>query len=98
QLSQHSEAPLKLVMHGTRPTISGRGSADLCVADACERSIEMLETLSNLLRWLAAPTELDGEPRDVLMHPALRRMSQRELADLPLSSRRRASREDACAA
>ena len=59
----------------------------------------MLKTLSNLLRWLAAPTDFDVEPRDVLMHPALRRMSQRELADLPLSGRaRRASRKDACAA
>ena len=59
----------------------------------------MLQTLSNLLHWLAAPKELDDEPRDVLMHPALRRMSQRELADLPLSGRaRRASRKDACVA
>lgn len=59
----------------------------------------MLKTLSNLLRWLAAPTDFDAEPKDVLMHPALRRMSQRELADLPLSSRARApSRTDTCVA
>ena len=59
----------------------------------------MLKMLSNLLRWLAAPTDFDGEPRDVLMHPALRCMSQRELADLPLSSRARPpSRTDTCVA
>ena len=46
----------------------------------------MLKTLSNLLRWLAAPTDFDVEPRDVLMHPALRCMSQRELADLPIAN------------
>jgi len=59
----------------------------------------MLNLLSNLLRWLAAPADIDGNPRDPLMHPALREMSQRELADLPFSNGvRRAGGRGSCAA
>ena len=59
----------------------------------------MLNLLSNLLRWLAAPTDLDANPRDPLMHPALREMSQRELADLPFSNgARRSGGHGSCAA
>lgn len=58
----------------------------------------MLNLLSNLLRWLAAPADLDANPRDPLMHPALREMSQRELADLPISNdTRRSGGHGSCA-
>jgi len=59
----------------------------------------MLNLLLNLLRWLAAPADLDDNPRDPLMHPALREMSQRELADLPFPSGvRRSGGLGSCAA
>jgi hypothetical protein len=61
--------------------------------------MEMLNLLSNLLRWLAAPAEVDANPRDPLMHPALRIMSQRELADLPFAKGvRRSGGRSSCAA
>jgi len=59
----------------------------------------MLNLLLNLLGWLAAPANLDANPRDPLMHPALREMSQRELADLPFpSGARRSGGRGSCAA
>jgi hypothetical protein len=61
--------------------------------------MEMLNLLSNLLRWLAAPADVGTNPRDPLMHPALRVMSQRELADLPFAKDiRRASGRGSCVA
>jgi len=61
--------------------------------------MEMLNMLLNLLRWLVAPAGLDANPRDPLMHPALREMNQRELADLPFpSGSRRSGDHGSCAA
>ncbi|UVC09098.1 hypothetical protein IHQ71_00205 [Rhizobium sp. TH2] len=58
----------------------------------------MLNLIANLLRWLAAPADFDTNPRDPLMHPALRDMSQRELADLPFSNgMRRSGGRGSCA-
>jgi hypothetical protein len=59
--------------------------------------MEMLNLLSSLLHWLVAPADFDDNPRDPLMHPALRGMSQRELADLPFSNDIRGGR-GSCAA
>jgi hypothetical protein len=61
--------------------------------------MEMLNLIANLLHWLAAPSDVDANPRDPLMHPALREMSQRELADLPFQNGvRRSSSRGSCAA
>jgi hypothetical protein len=61
--------------------------------------MEMLNLIANLLRWLAAPADFDANPRDPLMHPALKDMSQRELADLPFSNgMRRTGGRGPCAA
>jgi len=52
----------------------------------------MLKLLSRLIDRLAQPAEVDFEEIDPLLHPALRRMSERELADLPFAEARRAKR------
>lgn len=43
----------------------------------------MLNALQRLADWLAAPTS-DDSPADILAHPLIERMNERELADLPL--------------
>ena len=51
----------------------------------------MLKALNRFADWLAAPAD-DDSPADLLAHPLIRSMSERELADLPLRpiARRRA--------
>ena len=44
----------------------------------------MLKLLSRLADWLTSPADVDLIAADPLQHPALERMSERELADLPL--------------
>jgi hypothetical protein len=58
----------------------------------------MLNVLQRLADWLAAPAN-DDSPADILAHPLIERMSERELADLPLRpiAKRRAGRS-ACPA
>lgn len=53
----------------------------------------MLNALRRLADWLAAPAD-DASPADILAHPLIERMSERELADLPLRpiSKRKAGR------
>lgn len=43
----------------------------------------MLNTLHRLAIWLAAPAD-DASPADILAHPLIERMTERQLADLPL--------------
>lgn len=43
----------------------------------------MLKTLQRLADWLAAPAN-DDSPTDILAHPLIERMTEREIADLPL--------------
>lgn len=45
----------------------------------------MLDILSNLIRWLAEPAEIETSRADPLSHPALEAMNERELADLPFT-------------
>ena len=45
----------------------------------------MLNVLLRLADWLAAPAD-DASPADILAHPLIERMNERELADLPLRS------------
>lgn len=54
-------------------------------AEDRERSIEMLKLLTRLFDRLAKPLEPDFCEPDLLQHPALERMSERELADLPFT-------------
>jgi hypothetical protein len=44
----------------------------------------MLKSLHHLAAWLAAPAD-DGSPADLLAHPLIERMTERELGDLPLT-------------
>lgn len=44
----------------------------------------MLKALHRLAAWLAAPADA-GSPADPLAHPLIERMTERELADLPLT-------------
>lgn len=44
----------------------------------------MLKFLASLIERLNDPAEIDSIELDLLQHPALKRMSERELADLPL--------------
>jgi hypothetical protein len=43
----------------------------------------MLKVLHRLAAWLTAPAD-DASPADLLAHPLIARMNERELADLPL--------------
>jgi len=43
----------------------------------------MLKVLHRLADWLAAPAS-DDSPADILAHPLIERMTEREIADLPL--------------
>lgn len=45
----------------------------------------MLKALRRLAAWLAAPADLGDGSADLLSHPAIERMNERELADLPFS-------------
>ena len=44
----------------------------------------MLKIVSKLIEWLNEPADLEVTNADPLMHPALQRMSPRELGDLPI--------------
>lgn len=44
----------------------------------------MLKAIRRLAGWLAAPSDI-GPPADLLAHPLIARMSERERADLPLT-------------
>ena len=58
----------------------------------------MLKALHDLAVWLAAPAD-DGSPADLLAHPVIQRMTERELADLPLSPiAKRETGQNACPA
>ena len=48
----------------------------------------MLKFLAGLIKRLNDPSDVDRNEADLLQHPALTRMSERELADLPLSAAR----------
>jgi hypothetical protein len=52
----------------------------------------MLKLLSRLIDWIVSPSGIDLIDSDPLQHPALERMSERELADLPLEPERQATR------
>ena len=59
----------------------------------------MLKALQRFAEWLAAPAA-DDSPADILAHPLIERMTERELADLPLGrpiTKRRAG-QSACPA
>ena len=58
----------------------------------------MLKALQRLADWLAAPAN-DDSPADILAHPLIERMTEREIADLPLRAitKRRAG-QNACPA
>ena len=58
----------------------------------------MLNALQRLADWLAAPAN-DDSPADILAHPLIERMTEREIADLPLRAitKRRAG-QNACPA
>jgi hypothetical protein len=58
----------------------------------------MLNMLHRIADWLAAPAD-DASPADILAHPLIERMNERELADLPLRpiAKRKAGR-NACPA
>ena len=43
----------------------------------------MLKVLHRLADWLAAPAD-NASPAEILAHPLIERMNERELADLPL--------------
>jgi hypothetical protein len=43
----------------------------------------MLKALQRLADWMAAPANHDS-PADILSHPLIERMTEREIADLPL--------------
>jgi hypothetical protein len=58
----------------------------------------MLNMIENFLRWLTAPSDFPGNAQDVLGHPAIEAMNQRELADLPFSRRDISTGNTACAA
>lgn len=58
----------------------------------------MLKVLQRLADWLAAPAN-DDSPADILAHPLIERMTEREIADLPLpAAQRRRARQSACPA
>ena len=44
----------------------------------------MLHALQHLAAWLAAPSDIGHVSPDLLAHPLIERMSERELADLPM--------------
>lgn len=44
----------------------------------------MLNLLTRLIEWIASPADIDLVEADPLQHPVIERMSERELADLPL--------------
>lgn len=48
----------------------------------------MLKFLTRLVERLTDPVDIDRNEADPLQHPALARMSAREIADLPLSPAR----------
>jgi hypothetical protein len=58
----------------------------------------MLNVLQRLADWLVAPAN-DDSPADILAHPLIERMNEREVADLPLRpiTKRKAGR-NACPA
>lgn len=59
----------------------------------------MLKFLASLIEWLIEPADVDQMGTDPLLHPALRCMTERELADLPFSSiRKRSAGQDNCPA
>jgi hypothetical protein len=52
----------------------------------------MLKLLTRLIDWITDPTDIDLVELDPLQHPALERMSERELADLPFRTEPHATR------
>ena len=52
----------------------------------------MLNLLARLIDWIASPADVDLIEADPLQHPAIERMSERELADLPFTPAPRQSR------
>lgn len=52
----------------------------------------MLKLLSWLADWLTSPADVDLIEIDPLQHPALERMTERELADLPFGTDSSATR------
>lgn len=55
----------------------------------------MLKSIRRLANWLAAPSDI-GPSSDLLAHPLIERMSERELADLPLPQDRDREAGHAC--
>lgn len=59
----------------------------------------MLKLITSLIEKLVEPAEANEMEIDPLLHPALRCMSQRELADLPFGAmRKRSAGQDRCPA
>lgn len=59
----------------------------------------MLKFLASLIERLIEPADVDQTEIDPLLHPALQRMTERELADLPFGSiRTRSAGQSNCPA
>lgn len=49
----------------------------------------MLKLIARLVEKIIEPAEIDQIEIDPLLHPALRQMTERELADLPFATMRK---------
>ncbi|MGV3553463.1 hypothetical protein [Rhizobium sp.] len=58
----------------------------------------MLKFFSGLIDRLNSPADLDWSEIDLLQHPALARMNERELADLPFRAAAKGNAERSCPA